>query len=115
MSIYDFQSASLADAFVGLNEPQNYFFEGGLWLVTKPQTDFLISFRLVLLGLSTLTAAVIFQHIDNLGLLGFRQFGEEGEGENFSGQLFRYRQLTPLVTEVGIDGLQVQGNRIVDH
>jgi len=40
MPIYDFQSAPLPDSFVWLNEPQDYFFEGGLWLVTKPQTDF---------------------------------------------------------------------------
>lgn len=40
MPIYDFQSASLPDSFVWLNEPQDYFFEDGLWLVTQPQTDF---------------------------------------------------------------------------
>ncbi len=40
MPIYNFAAATLPASFVWLNEPQDYFFDEGLWLVTQPQTDF---------------------------------------------------------------------------
>ncbi len=40
MPRYDFQAAGLPAAFFWFNAPQDYFFDDGLWLVTKSQTDF---------------------------------------------------------------------------
>lgn len=40
MKFYDFSLAQIPDGFFWFNEPETYFFERGLYLVTKPKTDF---------------------------------------------------------------------------
>jgi hypothetical protein len=40
MTVYDFDAARIPDNFFWFNEPQKYFFDQGLNMVTKPKTDF---------------------------------------------------------------------------
>ncbi len=40
MNVYDFKSKKIPDHFYWFNEPEKFFFEQGLNLITKPNTDF---------------------------------------------------------------------------
>lgn len=40
MAVFDFKAEKIPDNFFWFNEPEDFYFEDGLNLITKPQTDF---------------------------------------------------------------------------